>query len=65
MRNCLFPLAVVVAVWVCRFGIVVLAFCSVFRALGYSDHAHTLGVAFPPQGLTRVQRFGTESLRQR
>jgi hypothetical protein len=34
MRNCLFPLAVVVAVWVCRLGIVVLAFRAVFRALG-------------------------------
>jgi hypothetical protein len=50
MRNCLFPLAVVVAVWVCGFGIVVLAFRAVFRALGYSDHAHTLGVAFTPKG---------------
>ena len=34
MRNCLFPPAVVVAVWVCGFGIVVLAFRAVFRALG-------------------------------
>ncbi|MCL6536866.1 MAG: hypothetical protein K6U77_12495 [Armatimonadetes bacterium] len=50
MRNWLFPLAVVVAVWVCGFGIVGWRSAQCSARLDYSDHAHTLGVAFPPKG---------------